>query len=204
MKQGDKVKVSDYSIIEMSEEAKFLMMNPIESEYKYLTYNKIREVQSWKYCELVEQYKNGWYTHNEGDNWMMYYDFESFKIHGISSFRSWHTHQFKDLEDLILDFKNTRLATDEEIKTALIAEAKKRGFKEGVYAQSVYDDEYSGIINTDPFIFQNGELWATSKGYDIQLFEKGIWAEMIDQKSDVQKQVDKLQKEIDELKKLIN
>jgi hypothetical protein len=68
-------------------------------------------------------------------------------------------------------------ATDEEVEQALIKEAKKRGFKKGVVAESVYDKHYSGIIDGE-FSVQDGQLWcdALDNCYSIQLFKDGKWA----------------------------
>jgi len=55
MKQGDKVEVSDYSADVLNGYGyRFLMMNPIESEYKYVVYNDEGEITSWRHCEPIE------------------------------------------------------------------------------------------------------------------------------------------------------
>ena len=72
--------------------------------------------------------------------------------------------------------KTATLATDKEVKQALIKEAKRRGFKEGV---SVSNENigyiYEGMCNSNEITFKNGILSIDS----IYIYKKGKWAEII-------------------------
>ncbi len=72
-----------------------------------------------------------------------------------------------------------RKATEEEIKTHLIAEAKKRGFKEGVNVKDVDGDSgiFTGKFNFDADKLKWG-LWS-SCGNLLLFNEKDQWAEII-------------------------
>lgn len=77
-----------------------------------------------------------------------------------------------------------REATEEEVKTALIAEAKKIGFKGGVYIKRSFDNDlFDCCINPykfarDPEYFYNEKHdYIEYKGYVI--YSKGQWAEII-------------------------
>lgn len=79
-------------------------------------------------------------------------------------------------ETIITDVK--RLATDKEVETALIKEAKKRGFKEGVEFKSARSDRK--FTFKDKAYLANGILWnGNSTGI---IFENGKWAEIIKDK----------------------
>ena len=77
-------------------------------------------------------------------------------------------------------------ATDKEVEEALIKEAKKRGFKEGVKIKGFVcsDEEVSTI--TEGFVYSNGELRVNCSGdyYTMRLiFEDGKWADIIEEES---------------------
>ena len=78
-------------------------------------------------------------------------------------------------------YSRGRKATDKEVETALIKEAKKRGFKEGDFVESVYNKNYSGNIDGSFWVNECYEVWSKSLSnrYSIQLFEKGKWATII-------------------------
>jgi hypothetical protein len=66
------------------------------------------------------------------------------------------------------------LATQQEVESALIAEAKKRGFKEWVYI----DSDWGGVcqLNRNNYEYdENGCLWLG----DCRVFVDGVWAEII-------------------------
>ena len=67
-------------------------------------------------------------------------------------------------------------ATDKEVERALIKEAKRRGFKEGV---SVSNENigyfYEGMCNSNEITFENGILSIDS----IYIYKKGKWATII-------------------------
>ena len=78
-------------------------------------------------------------------------------------------------------------ATDKEVEEALIKEAKKRGFNEGVKIKGFVcsDEEVSTI--TEGFVYSNGELRVNCSGdyYTMRhIFEDGKWAEIIEDVND--------------------
>jgi len=73
------------------------------------------------------------------------------------------------------------LATDEEVKEALIKEAKKRGFKEGVKVKNGFTVEEGRVynINANNFAYCSDRNSLTLGG--IYIFQNGIWSEIIDE-----------------------
>ena len=77
---------------------------------------------------------------------------------------------------------NWRLATDKEVETALISEAKKRGFKEGVkfihniYSHPLLKNEKPNKITSNQFNYDRNNLGLD--GWEI--FKDGKWAETIE------------------------
>jgi hypothetical protein len=68
-------------------------------------------------------------------------------------------------------------ATTEEVETALVNEAKKRGFKEGVKIKNLFDYNLiicKGEINN----FYSNQLWFDKVGC---IFKDGKWAEILPQ-----------------------
>ena len=68
------------------------------------------------------------------------------------------------------------LATPKEIETALINEAKKRGYNPLSKIIDVYDNE-TEILGQENIFYQHDRLWYNS---ECCLFNNGIWAEIID------------------------
>jgi len=78
-------------------------------------------------------------------------------------------------------------ATDKEVETALIKEAKKRGFKEGVDIGKclLYDIEFSTVISTNlSYDFITGEFHLRDKE-GLSLFSNGKWATIVEPKKEV-------------------
>ena len=72
------------------------------------------------------------------------------------------------------------LATDKEVETALISEAKKRGFKEWVTISSEWI-ESEILVNGDELFFdEHLELCLGSKSSYFTIFKDGKWAEIIE------------------------
>ena len=84
-------------------------------------------------------------------------------------------------------------ATKEEVEEALIKEAKKRGFKEGVkiYGRdyTVINNFFTRIFNNDLCLFMGSEL-----GKNICIFEHGKWASIIEEAKELT--IEQLQKEL--------
>ena len=78
-------------------------------------------------------------------------------------------------------------ATDKEVETALIKEAKKRGFKEGVIVESFIHNrklECKNVISGTEFISYAGinKLhFGIDNGNCVVVFHKGKWAEIIEE-----------------------
>ena len=72
-------------------------------------------------------------------------------------------------------------ATDKEVETALIKEAKKRGFKEGVKFEVTRDGRIN-TLDSNNFVYENvigvGMCLATSNYW---FFNKGKWATIIEE-----------------------
>ena len=104
------------------------------------------------------------------------------------------------------EVNNWKLATPEEVKTALVNEAKKRGFKEGV-KYSFENCKNITAIGSLSFNFQ-GELndlyFKDSVSF---IFKKGTWATIINEPTEKELLIEKANKveaELIELKKQIN
>ena len=74
--------------------------------------------------------------------------------------------------------KSETLATDKEVEEALIKEAKKRGFKEGVNVSRPWCDKSNVVLQE-----QSRDAYYASMGtLDVgtwQVFREGVWAEII-------------------------
>ena len=72
-------------------------------------------------------------------------------------------------------------ATEKEVEEALIKEAKKRGFKEGVRVKSKWMPNISANKLNGKFMFDNKfELCAEANGLmKYTIFQNGVWAEII-------------------------
>ena len=114
---------------------------------------------------------NGWYKDKEVGGWFVFLENGIVK-HGFDGDGDWfycHNQRFKLSYS---DFK----ATDKEVLEALIKEAKKRGFKEGVRINNeCIGYIYAGICNSNEIIFENGIL---SIDY-VYIYKDGKWAEII-------------------------
>tara|TARA_R110002111_G_scaffold2678_1_gene17657 strand:+ start:41 stop:571 length:531 start_codon:yes stop_codon:yes gene_type:complete len=119
----------------------------------------------------------GWYKSKELKGWCVFLE-NGLSIYGIDSFGDWfegHGYNYQLHKD---DYK----ATDKEVEEALIKEAKKRGFKEGVTVDKVnLSDDYNpnnklkeNTINTNELL-SHGYLWVSS----ILIYDNGEWATII-------------------------
>jgi len=127
-----------------------------------------------------------------------------FIYYGFNVCGHWKDEDYYPLEDIDTE------ATPQEVETALIAEAKKRGFKEGVSFCRSKDLLLSAFLHpsvnteavvTTPLILgDNNNLW-TKDGCII--FSKGIWATITEDNklNELEKKYEELGKEIQRLKK---
>lgn len=124
--------------------------------------------------------KDGWYKDDDCPKWMVYFK-DGISEYGIDYYGDWFD-SGKYYEKLRAEDKP---ATPQEIEEALIAEAKKMGFKKGVVLQK------SGINACFSFTFKqiNGkftycndaDLLDSENGQGI-IYEKGQWASIIPDK----------------------
>jgi L-amino acid N-acyltransferase YncA len=70
-------------------------------------------------------------------------------------------------------------ATDKEVSTALIAEAKKRGYKSGNHMCLAFIIPSKRI--KDEFFFKHGRLWIGKPSKGNLIFDKGVWSEIINE-----------------------
>lgn len=78
----------------------------------------------------------------------------------------------------ICNDKGLKPATKEEVEQALIAEAKKRGFKKGETVK--YPCGNGSSVFLDGFKHEYREYSNTFYFYNLLVFEKGKWAEIIE------------------------
>lgn len=85
--------------------------------------------------------------------------------------------------------RSTRLATPEEVETALINEAKKKGYagKNIVMIEGALSGKASSEVMGNDFEFYSdlNKLQAISKGCDYTIFKDGKWAEILTQEKTV-------------------
>lgn len=133
-----------------------------------------------------ELHDNTYYIYEDG---AIQFNIKDGKGYGINSFGTWiegaswlkHKHN-----------GSFRKATEEEVTTALINEAKKKGFKEGVIYDSLPHSVYVCEKNTKI----NYELGYSEKYNTVYsdigvLFNNGIWAEIIKPKQMTKQQIEK-------------
>ena len=121
---------------------------------------------------------NGWYKDKKEKGWCVFLENGIMK-HGFDSFGDWFEGQRYNYQLGFDDYK----ATDKEVEEALIKEAKKRGFKEGVTVDKVnLSNDYNpnnklkeNTINTNELL-SLGYLWVSS----ILIYDNGKWATIVE------------------------
>jgi len=95
------------------------------------------------------------------------------------------------------------LATEEEVKEALIKEAKKRGFKKGVIIDKLLGDNVGSLnienekqLETNNFTINPALQFLYCN--NLVIFRKGKWAII---SNPIEEKINDLQKQLDELKK---
>lgn len=94
-----------------------------------------------------------------------------------------------------LGFRYCVLATKQEIEQALIFEAKRRGFKEGVKFKDLHIGK-EAIVDEVRYYDDSEDLRAG--GYCI--FYGGQWAEIIDEKAELKQEIKELEVKLKELR----
>ncbi len=152
-----------------------------------------------KECPELFESKSGWYKDKkfEDKKWLFYKDFENNKSYGFDAYGNWVFNKTV----LKVDFNNEYLATEEEVKEALINEAKKRGFKNGVKFYSVLFPTTDKVIgeSNDKMNWQLNRNVLYMCSYNGAVFNNGKWAEIISKP--IEEKINDLQKQIDQLKK---
>ena len=152
--------------------------------------------------DYIEQFKKdkgliptiGWYksTQSENSKWLGYYDGSRF-VYGIDAFSRWIEMDSDTIEE------DETLAANEEVEAALIAEAKKRGYKEGVTVFNSFTTsgcQYK-IRSQSAYSFRNGTLRLGV----VMLMCDGCWSTIVDTKlNDLEKKYKELGEEIERLK----
>lgn len=105
-------------------------------------------------------------------------------------------------------------ATKQEVETSLIAEAKKRGFKEGVVFNSVKRDLQNGyfsyyenvkVKNRMNVVIYNYETALLNSGFEC-IFSNGVWASIIEEEKPSKIDIERLKivAEIEGIKEKLN
>lgn len=122
---------------------------------------------------------SGWYKDDRYPKWLMYIDFENNKCFGFDSNRDWLDSSFS------FEYKLNKAeypATPSEVEQALIAEAKKRGFKVGF--ENTLNCVYTYAIKENDYYYDESinELYVRQKNNTFsKIFSKGKWAEIIEE-----------------------
>lgn len=112
-----------------------------------------------------------WYKHNSTEALICYQGNE--KSYGISNWGHWSNGYYA--ANALL----WREATTEEIESALINEAKKKGYKKGNF-KCLVERECEFNKNTHEWSFQQNGLFTAPFGKGGScLFQDGIWAEIL-------------------------
>ena len=125
-----------------------------------------------------EEEINGWYKYKKAKGWCVFLE-NGIIRYGFDSLGDWFEGYNYTYE---LD-KDDYKATDKEVEEALIKEAKKRGFKEGVTVDKVnLSNDYNpnnklkeNTINTNELL-SLGYLWVSS----ILIYDNGKWATIVE------------------------
>lgn len=138
------------------------------------------ELEVGRWYKVID--KNGSFNNNEFA--LICFDNEKNPNYGFGFTREQWTNNFLNLKDVVK--RNTDLvvpATPEEVETALINEAKKRGFKDGVSINCL-----RGIKNVKPtdkacfvFVFNDNYLYYGG----AKIFDNGKWATIIEQPTEM-------------------
>jgi len=110
--------------------------------------------------------------HEMNEDWIAYYKNDILK-YGINANGDWFESKSNANYN---ECESNREATEQEIKTALINEAKKRGLIDGSYIKSTTGD--CGLVNDGNWIYAKNSNCLFYAGFI--LFDNGKWAEIIE------------------------
>ena len=180
----------------MKEYTKKEVCDLLNELYKYIVDSNnttiLQDIEQFKKeKDLIPSLEVGkWYNNGTG---LFCYEGEGACSHIGYGFHESYWIESSDYWIKLFHFKE---ATQEEVEAALIAEAKKRGFKEGVTVDSRTIDKSYGVqnIGVGNFTF-TGEVLLYN---NWELFRDGKWAEIINT------ELDELEKAYKEMGEKIN
>ncbi|MGK0446510.1 MAG: hypothetical protein ACJA2M_000279 [Polaribacter sp.] len=154
--------------------------------YKYypaidsLTLNHDRIYKNGKWAEIIkepivkEEKANGWYKDKTSKNWCMFFENGIMK-YGVDIIGKWKENLSHNYTLRVGDYKST----DKEVEEALIKEAKKIGFKEGVQFKSAWNQSSICDFKGMYFDIKNNSL-SSGDCHNECIFQNGVWAEILE------------------------
>lgn len=163
------------------------IIDRIEPKYKITKETILKYKMKDEFPEMFDiEFKiSTWYVKkNRMCDWIMNYQGSGNVCFGFNSTKKYSN------EYVMSNNAYWREATNQEIETALINEAKKRGFKEGVYYKSVgnFSNNNKAMIAKD--LKYTGELPVLTDGNGGVIFNNGIWATIIEIKPMTQSEIE--------------
>lgn len=145
-----------------------------EQVLKLYNHEGSRYVQEWFPNAFKKELEVGKWAKSKNTNCLVF--ITEFAEYGFNGYGFDNENKFCDLknDDWTSNLSLWRLATEQEVKTALINEAKKIGFEEAKYIK--LDDIISIICDTGSYAYTDNQL--AYKG--VTLFYKGKWATIIE------------------------
>lgn len=127
-----------------------------------------------------------WYTYKDYDcDWLMNYQGEGTSCYGFNTSGSWRN------DYIMSSGLNWKLATYEEVQTALIKEARKRGYTANNFKSLL--EATSGFDTNFNFTYLNDVLFCKPGGRGgAVVYKNGVWAEIIEEKEEEETQPVKL------------
>ena len=171
-----KTEISNEFILEAHKEACSTWKARIEKECPELFKNILQEGKWYKRTDNKAIFCiTGFYEKNFG-------------AYGFNFKGEWAVNKY-DFGTIDFDLGTTVLATEQEVKEALINEAKKRGYDKGVSIKECLQggDYNAKLKNGFTFSFDYG-LWSYSytNGQNVCIFKDGKWAEIIQQPTEIE------------------
>ena len=131
-----------------------------------------------------------WYRlRNKALNWLMCYTENRYGCYGFNS-KNLYSNEY-----VMYGYNDWKLATEEEVKEALINEAIKRGYKKGVKCKFGTSKEIR-VIETNNFFFEfnSNKLYLRHSSGDNadEIFRNGFWAEIVSEYIPTQEEIDRV------------
>jgi len=133
-------------------------------------------IKSWFPDAFKKELEAGKWAKSKNTNCLVF--ITEFAKYGFNGYGFDNENKFCDLknDDWTSNLSLWRLATEQEVKTALINEAKKRGLIDGNYIKST--NGYLGLVNDGNWIYSQNANCLYYAGFI--LFNNGKWAEIIE------------------------